>query len=346
MPDFFLNESTAAYRYAYFTAVKTDDVNDRLTAAEMSGGTWTAKLTKAGGTPANPAGGTTPSEVSSSLIPGLWYLPLAAADLNTLGKHVLMIVNTGGTKVARAREIEINVVAISPYVANVPANITQVGGTNIATPTTAGVMRVDVKAMEAGVVTATAIATDAITAAKIAANALTLAKFSGDALLTAFGVLDTGTLVSATSTTARLRAGASSVAGAYVDSLVVAISGTGALQVNQIDSYDTTTKIATMKRAWGTTPDNTTTYAVIAAGAAGSAPSSSVIASAVWAAISENGTSYGNQWRGMFAVMGGKVQDFRTGTLGFRDMADGKTRATGIVDARGRISVTWNDLDP
>lgn len=346
MPEYFLSESTPEDRYVFFTAVKTDDVNDRLTASEMSGGTWTAKLTKRGATPATPAGGATPSEVSSSLIPGLWYLPLAAADLNQLGKSVLMIVNTGGTKVMRAREIEIDVRARSPYIANVPANITQVGGTNIATPTTAGVMRVDVKAIEANAITATAIASDAITAAKIAANAFTLAKFAGDAQLTMFGVLDTGTAVSGTSTTLRLRAGASSVTGAYVDALVIAVSGTGALQINQIDSYDTTTKIATMKRAWGTTPDGTTTYVVLAAGAAGSAPSASVVAAAVWAAIAENGTSFGNQWRGLFSVIAGKVQDFRTGTLAFRDMADGKTRATGIVDARGRISVTWNDLNP
>jgi hypothetical protein len=66
-------------------------------------------------------------------------------------------------------------------------------GTAVATPTTAGVPRVDVKAMEASVLTATAIASDAITAAKIAPGAIDLATFAADALLSAFGIADSGT---------------------------------------------------------------------------------------------------------------------------------------------------------
>jgi hypothetical protein len=346
MPDYFLNESAATLRYVFFTAVKTDDVNDRLTAAEMSGGTWTAKLTKLGATPATPAGGATPSEVSSALMPGVWYLPLAAADLDTLGKHVLMIQNAGGTKVMRPREIEINVIARSDYVANVPANLTQLLGSTIATPTTAGYLRADVHAMENGVLTAAAIASDAFTAAKFQDSALTLAKFAADTKLSLFGQIDSGVAQGGSLSTIQLRSGASSVVGAYVDAVVIAISGTGALQINTIDSYDATTKIATMKRAWGTAPNATTNYVVLSGSASGTAPSASVVASAVWAAISENATSYGDQWRGIFAVLGGKVEDFRTGTLAFKSMDGATVRATGTVAARGRIAVTWNTLSP
>lgn len=346
MPDFFLSESNAELRRVFFTAVKTDDINDRLSAAEMSGGTWTCKLTKAGGAPANPVGGSTPIEVEAGTVPGLWYLELAAVDLNKVGTSVLVITNTGGTKVMRGREIPIVVKPASPFVANITANITQVGGSDILASGTPGVLRVDVKGIEPSAITAAAIATDAITSAKIQDSALTLAKFAGDTRISLFGVLDSGTAVSGSSTTIRLRAGASSVAGAYVGALVIAVSGAGSLQVNQIDSYDTTTKIATMKRAWLTNPDATTVYTVVATATDGSAPSASTVAAAVWAAISENGTSFGNQWRGIFSVIAGKAQDYRTGTIAFRSMADSKTRATGIVDARGRISVTWNDLDP
>jgi hypothetical protein len=66
MPEFLLSESTAARRRVFFTAVKTDDVNDRLTAAEMS--TFTLKLSKNGGTPATPSG-TTVTEVDSATQP-------------------------------------------------------------------------------------------------------------------------------------------------------------------------------------------------------------------------------------------------------------------------------------
>ncbi len=67
-------------------------------------------------------------------------------------------------------------------VGTITADVTQWNGTNVATPTTAGVPRVDIKAVEANAFTTAAFADDALTAAKIADDAI------GSAQLAATGV--------------------------------------------------------------------------------------------------------------------------------------------------------------
>jgi hypothetical protein len=134
-------------------------------------------------------------------------------------------------------------------------------GTAVATPTTAGVPRVDVKAMEASVLTATAIASDAITAAKIAPGAIDLATFAADALLSAFGIADSGTArAGGTSTTLKLALTASASDDRYLNGVVLITGGTGAGQINQVDDYTGATQTAAMKLTWATTPDATSTY--------------------------------------------------------------------------------------
>jgi hypothetical protein len=74
---------------------------------------------------------------------------------------------------------------------------------------------------------------------------------------------DAGVLVAATSTTVTLNGGASTVDDYYRDMLVYMASGTGSGQAMRIKSYVGATKVATLARAWGTTPDATTGYIVL-----------------------------------------------------------------------------------
>jgi hypothetical protein len=346
MPKFVLSETTANKRRVYFTCRNTTDVNDRLQSSDMSG-TFTCKLTKLGAASVTPCAGTpVPVQVDATNQKGVFYLELVAADLDTLGEHVLTISNSGGAKTMRTRDIKVIVTATDDQWSTAPANITQVATKPILAPATDGVLRVDVHGMETSVLTNAAIATDAFSVAKFQDGALALSKFAADAVLGLFGGLDTGTAQGGSINTITLQAGASATNGAYADAIVLIKSGTGALQVNQIDSYVGATKIATMKRSWTTAPNATSVYVVLAAGAAGAAPTAVAVAAAVWGAISEGSATYGDQIRGIFSGVLGKVRGFLSGTLVFKAMDGAKTRFTAVDDDDGRANVTYNDLTP
>jgi len=66
-----------------------------------------------------------------------------------------------------------------------------------------------------------------------------------------------------TATTLTLNALASSIDNAYRNQLLFIRSGTGDDQVRRVISYDGTTKIATVSRVWGTTPDSTSGYVIL-----------------------------------------------------------------------------------
>ena len=65
-----------------------------------------------------------------------------------------------------------------------------------------------------------------------------------------------------------------------------------------------------------------------------------------FAAIDENGSTYGDTHRLQTGVLAGKVQNFGTGVLGFKSLDDAKTRITGTTDSSGRIAKTIGDLTP
>jgi len=148
-----------------------------------------------------------------------------------------------------------------------------------------------------GAITANKIASDAITAAKIAANAIDADALATDAVNEiASGLLDTvntgathnvnnsvgkqirvaagnvpltlrsGTAqTGSTSNTIKLDSGASSINNVYVGAIVEITDGTGAGQVRTIVGYNGTTKVATVNANWVTTPDNTSTFAILGA---------------------------------------------------------------------------------
>ena len=72
----------------------------------------------------------------------------------------------------------------------------------------------------------------------------------------------TGSVVSATSTTAVLSGSASGTNSVYNDYAIYIISGTGAGQIRTISAYNGTTKAVTVSSAWTTTPDATSVYIV------------------------------------------------------------------------------------
>lgn len=102
------SDPRATKRRVYFTAVDVNNLQTRLQASDMSGGTWSARISKNGGTSAAIAG-TGPTEVDATNFKGLWYVELAVADISTAGFGVLKIVNTGGTKVSEQREIDFEI---------------------------------------------------------------------------------------------------------------------------------------------------------------------------------------------------------------------------------------------
>lgn len=100
------SDPRAAFRRVYFTCVDTAALQTRLAASDMS--TFTVKISKNGGTPASPAA-SAPVEVGATDQKGIFYVPLAAADVDTAGSLTIKITNTGGTKTMEPREIVVQI---------------------------------------------------------------------------------------------------------------------------------------------------------------------------------------------------------------------------------------------
>ena len=94
----------------------------------------------------------------------------------------------------------------------------------------------------------------------MASSVLTAAALAADSGLKPF---HTGTAQGGSGTTITLASGASSNDSHYSRAVVVITGGSGAGQSRPIYAYNGTSKVATVGGAWGTAPDNTSTYAVI-----------------------------------------------------------------------------------
>jgi hypothetical protein len=106
MRPFKQSDPRATFRRVYFTCVDTNSLLTRLQSSDMS--TFVVYLTKNGATPTD-ISARTPVQVDATNQKGLFYVPLTAADLDTPGKAVLVITNTGGTKTMEKRELEIDI---------------------------------------------------------------------------------------------------------------------------------------------------------------------------------------------------------------------------------------------
>jgi energy-coupling factor transporter ATP-binding protein EcfA2 len=79
------------------------------------------------------------------------------------------------------------------------------------------------------------------------------------------GIVRAGTAQSgSTSSTLKLDAGASATADLYKGAFVLLTGGTGAGQARLATLYNGTTKVATVSPAWAVTPDDTSTFAIVA----------------------------------------------------------------------------------
>ncbi|MCH7885353.1 MAG: hypothetical protein IIC01_08895, partial [Planctomycetes bacterium] len=96
--------------------------------------------------------------------------------------------------------------------------------------------------------------------------------------------LRTGTAQAGAAGTITLDASASAVTDYYKHSTCALTGGTGAGQSQIIDSYNGTTKVATMAANWATAPDATTTFVILPLGTipGATAPTAAAVADAVW----------------------------------------------------------------
>jgi hypothetical protein len=121
-------------------------------------------------------------------------------------------------------------------------NVTQWNGTNVATPSVAGVPEVDITHItgNAGAASSLKSLTDLI--------------------------VDSGTAQGpgADNNQIQLDAGSPSVSDIYDPSMILLSDGTGAGQSRRIIEYNGTTKVAIVSRTWKTTPDATTDYVILA----------------------------------------------------------------------------------
>jgi hypothetical protein len=121
-------------------------------------------------------------------------------------------------------------------------------------------------------VTTTATATAVTTVNGLAANVITAAAINDGAIDRATFAADTG-LQSARSNTAQagaagsvtLDASASATTDFYAGAWIYLTGGTGVGQARVCTAYNGATKVATIAPNWATTPDNTSTFAVIPA---------------------------------------------------------------------------------
>lgn len=74
----------------------------------------------------------------------------------------------------------------------------------------------------------------------------------------------TGTAQDGAASAITLASGASATNNAYRGMVITTTGGTGSGQTNLISAYNGSTKVATVAVPWATTPDNTTTYSIVA----------------------------------------------------------------------------------
>jgi hypothetical protein len=264
-------------QYIYFVAVDETDLKTRETGLSS----FTVRRSRNGGAS---AAYTTPTinETDSSNMPGVYELLLdedMTIDSGDDSQEVcLHITATGMAPVTRVFELYRNTVTAGATLAvdasgNGAADVIEWLGT--AAQGASGRPQVDLElwlgsapnALISGRVDSNpgAMQNNVVTAAAVADNALDAAAFAAD---TGLKPTRTGTAQGGAAGSLTLDASASGVTDFYEGSLLVTTGGTGVGQVNMISAYNGTTKVATVARNWKTTPDNTTTFAVLPMGPA------------------------------------------------------------------------------
>jgi hypothetical protein len=255
------------------------------------------KIAKNGGAPAALNGSATLTHRNT----GHYSLALTASDLDTVGQAEVVIDDT--VNACPVKEITVVEEAVYDalfgasalgYVANAPVSVAQWAGTNVATPTVAGVPEVDM----------THVAGEAVTAG-------------------ADDILYSGTAQAGASTTITLDTGASATDDLYNGLTVSLNGGTGAGQGNRrITDYNGTTKVATVYPAWAVNPSSDTEFTLSSGGGFVAADT----AAAVWNAVRATYATSGTFGQGAASVQGnvtGSVQSLAADAINILTFSSG-----------------------
>jgi hypothetical protein len=268
---------------------------------------------------------------------GVYDLVMTTSDTDTVGLAAVAIDDTvNACPIVYLQVVEeavydaLYAASALGYVANAPVSVAQWAGTNVATPTVAGVPEVDVThyagattdvstipASVAAILVDTAEIgtagagltninlpnqtmdivgniTGSLSGAvgSVGTGGITRASFAAD---TGLQTVRSNTAQAGGASTITLDASASSTTDFYKYGLIYLTGGTGAGQAGYITGYNGTTKVATVSAAWATAPDNTTTFAIFPNGA-------STVAGTVDANVTQFGGAAGTFASGLPSV--------------------------------------------
>lgn len=155
--------------------------------------------------------------------------------------------------------------------------------TNLTNAPTAGDLTATMKASVTTAATAATPTAAAVTGSvgSVASGGINRASFAAD---TGLQSIRSNTAQAGAAGTLTLDASASATADFYVNCILYLTGGTGVGQARFITAYNGTTKVATVNSNWKTTPDATTTFAVMDFDAipGATAPTAAQVATAVW----------------------------------------------------------------
>ena len=155
-------------------------------------------------------------------------------------------------------------------------------------------------------------------------------------IISVISVAQTGTASSIT-----LAAGSSAVNDYYKGQTICIVTGAGVGQARACYAYDGATKIALIRPAWATAPNNTSYYAILNVGSSVAAAIENEAVDSIWDEAMEGAVTARQQMNIQTSVLAGKSSGGGSAIIKFRDLADSKDRQTATVDTDGnRTSVT------
>lgn len=257
---YLIKQSTADQDLLFLMLDEADHVTGK------TGLSPTVTISKNGGSFASPSGAV--SEVGNG-----WYkIAKNSTDSNTLGPLLLHATGTG----ADPCDDRFDVVAFNPQdsvrlgVTALPNAAAEAAGGLVTNGTGSGQVSLSGGRANADVVYWNAAAVATPDTAGYPKTTIKSGTGTGELSLNS-GVVDaaanvthSGTAQAGALSSITLAAGASATSDLYNRQLVQIVSGTGAGQVRNISAYNGTSKVATITPNWGTSPDATSVYRVLA----------------------------------------------------------------------------------
>lgn len=220
-------------------------LTDHVTLA--TGKTLAITISKNAGAFANPSGGATNA---TEIANGWYYVTLSTTDTGTLGPIIVLGIASGCDNADQSFTV---VKATNRGMTGIPDAVAAASGGLLTVGTGSGQITPDGTG-------SVPIAFGTVLPVAPVANSVGEALFASDIQLGRINTAQAGA-----ASTITLDAGASAVTNSYVGDGIYLYGGTGGGirgtgQFRTITAYDPSTKIATVNRAWGTTPDNTTKF--------------------------------------------------------------------------------------